>query len=59
MVWLVPLEALALAIVFRAKNSLEISYLHFSKTELVLLAVMATISVLMMNYSSRFLYFQF
>jgi hypothetical protein len=59
MVWLVPLEALGLAIVFRAKNSLEIGYLNFSKMELVLLALTATISILMMNYSSRFLYFQF
>jgi alginate O-acetyltransferase complex protein AlgI len=58
-VWLVPMEALALAIVFLARNSLEMNYLNFSKTELVLLAVTATISILMMNYSSRFLYFQF
>jgi alginate O-acetyltransferase complex protein AlgI len=58
-VWLVPLEALALTVVFRLKNSLEISYLNLSRPKLLLLAATATLSILLMNFSSRFLYFQF
>ncbi|WP_016834367.1 MBOAT family O-acyltransferase [Herbaspirillum lusitanum] len=59
LLWLAPLEGIAIWIALRQHNSLEIGYKNLSRSKLIALSAIASASVLMMNYSSRFLYFQF
>lgn len=49
----------ALALVFLAPRAMTIDYDRFSRTKWALLGVATAVAVVMMNYSSRFLYFQF
>ena len=49
----------ALAIVFLAPRAAGIDYARLSRTQWAALGVTAAVAVVMMNYSSRFLYFQF